>query len=309
MKKITVVTPCFNEKENIEELLARIRRATSGVSGYQFDVIIIDNKSTDGTRDLLKSIAKKDKLVKIILNTRNFGHIRSPYYGILASDADATVYMASDLQDPPEMIPDFIKFWEAGYKLVLATKPESKGNLLMHKLRRLYYRTLDRISSINVIKDSTGFGLYDKSIIEKLREINDPYPFLRGLVSELGYEAKLIEFEQPRRLKGLSKNNAYTLYDIAMLGIVSHSMVPIRIGGFVGFLIGVLSAITGLVFLILKLVYWDRFPMGSAPLVVGMFFLFGFLLCYMALIGEYVGSIHTYIKNRPIVVEEERINF
>lgn len=309
MKKISIVTPCYNEVENIEELLSRIKKSVSTLVGYEFEILIIDNKSTDGSRDLLRKIAKDDKSIKVILNTRNFGHIRSPYYGILASNGDATVYMASDLQDPPEMIPAFIKEWEAGFKLVLATKPASKSNPLMHGLRKLYYRILDRISDITLIKDSTGFGLYDREVLDQLRKIDDPYPFLRGLICELGYQTKLIEFEQPRRLRGFSKNNIYTLYDIAILGVISHSLVPIRVGGVVGLIIGLSSIVSALIFLMLKLFNWDAYPMGSAPIAIGMFFLFGFLLCFMALVGEYIGSIHTYVQKRPIVVEQERINF
>lgn len=309
MKKITIVAPCYNEIENIGVLIERVKNATSSVIGYEFDILIIDNKSTDGTRDLLKRISSADKSIKVILNTRNFGHIRSPYYGLLASTADATIYLASDLQDPPEMIPEFINEWERGYKLVLATKPESKENLLMHKLRKSYYRILDRISTIDVTKDSTGFGLYDKVVLDKLREVNDPYPFLRGLICELGYDAKLIEFEQPRRLRGLSKNNFYTLYDIAILGIVSHSLVPIRICGLIGMLIGFFSICGAALFFMLKLLYWNDFPMGSAPIAIGLFFLFGVQLCFMSLLGEYIGSIHSYVRGRPVVVEEERINF
>lgn len=309
MKKITIVTPCYNEKDNIEELIRRVKQSISEIEGYVFNILIIDNKSTDGTREILRQIAKDDKSIKVILNTRNFGHIRSPYYGILASEGDATIYLASDLQDPPEMIPMFIEYWEKGFKLVLATKPVSKENALVHKLRVAYYKFLDRISTIDVIKDSTGFGLYDESVIKKLREIDDPYPFLRGLISELGYEAKLIEFEQPRRLSGISKNNFYTLYDIAILGIISHSLVPIRIGGLIGLIIGMLSIVAAFLFLVLKLVFWNDYPVGSAPIVIGLFFLFGFQLCFLALIGEYIGAIHTYVQKRPVVVEEERINF
>jgi dolichol-phosphate mannosyltransferase len=248
-------------------------------------------------------------MVKVIFNTRNFGHIRSPYHGILQSRGIATVYLASDLQDPPEKIHEFIHWWEQGYKLVMATKPVSQGNRLMHKLRQSYYRMLDGISDITLVPDSTGFGLYDKVVLNELRRIGDPYPFLRGLICELGWEVKTIPFEQPRRVRGLSKNNFYTLYDIAMLGVVSHSLVPIRLASLMGFVLGGTSVMAAFVFLILKLVYWDSFPIGIAPIVIGMFLMFGIILLFIGLLGEYIGSIHTYVQRRPVVVERERINF
>jgi dolichol-phosphate mannosyltransferase len=227
----------------------------------------------------------------------------------LQSKGLATIYLASDLQDPPELIPEFIHHWEQGDKLVMATKPLSQGSVLMHSLRKLYYRFLDSISDITIIKDSTGFGLYDKAVLDHLRKIDDPYPFLRGLICELGYPIKTIPFEQPRRLRGLSKNNFYTLYDIAMLGIVSHTKVPIRIMAFSGFVMGFCSFIAAFVFLILKLVSWDSYPMGMAPVLIGLFFIFGILSMFIGIIGEYIGVIHTYVQKRPIVVEKERIGF
>ena len=247
--------------------------------------------------------------MKLIVNTRNFGHIRSPYYGILQSRGLATIYLASDLQDPPEMIPEFIRFWEEGYKLVMATKPHSEGPALMHHMRKSYYRLLDGISDISVVNDSTGFGLYDKEVLDQLRQLNEPYPFLRGLICELGYEIKTVPFLQARRLRGITKNNLYTLYDIAMLGIVSHSKLPIRIAAFVGSALGLFSLLTAVVFTVLKLIYWDAFPLGIAPLVIGLFFMLGMQLMFIGVLGEYVGSIHTYLQKRPLVVEKERINF
>jgi dolichol-phosphate mannosyltransferase len=306
---ISIVTPTYNEIDNIEELLRRVKLSIAHLDQYDFDFLVIDNCSSDGTQAKLKDLASQDLRVKVILNARNFGHIRSPYYGILQSQGDATIYLASDLQDPPEMIPEFIKDWENGYKLVMAIKPVSKSSPVMHALRKAYYRFIDKISEVEIIKDSTGFGLYDKKVLDKLREINDPYPFLRGLICELGYEVKTIPFVQPRRLRGLTKNNFYTLFDIAMLGMVSHSKVPIRVAALVGFLLGALSVLTAFIFLLLKLVFWDAFPLGSAPIVIGLFFLFGVQLFFIGILGEYIGSIHTYVQNRPIVVEKERINF
>jgi len=306
---ISIVTPTYNEIDNIEELLRRVKLSIAHLDQYDFDFLVIDNCSSDGTQAKLKDLASQDLRVKVILNARNFGHIRSPYYGILQSQGDATIYLASDLQDPPEMIPEFIKDWENGYKLVMAIKPVSKSSPVMHALRKAYYRFIDKISEVEIIKDSTGFGLYDKKVLDKLREINDPYPFLRGLICELGYEVKTIPFVQPRRLRGLTKNNFYTLFDIAMLGMVSHSKVPIRVAALVGFLLGALSVLTAFIFLLLKLVFWEAFPLGSAPIVIGLFFLFGVQLFFIGILGEYIGSIHTYVQNRPIVVEKERINF
>lgn len=244
-----------------------------------------------------------------IKDTRNFGHIRSPYYGILQSRGLATIYLASDLQDPPELITEFIHYWEEGYKLVMAVKPVSKGVVWIHALRKAYYRFLDGISDITLVADATGFGLYDREVLDHLRKIDDPYPFLRGLICELGYEIKTIPFAQPRRLRGISKNNLYTLYDIAMLGIVSHSKVPIRIAAFMGFALGAISMLVAIVFIVLKLIFWSSFPLGIAPVVIGLFFLFGIQLMFIGILGEYIGSIHSYLQRRPVVVEKERINF
>jgi glycosyltransferase involved in cell wall biosynthesis len=308
-KLLSIVTPCFNEEENVDELYRRIKAAIASLSQYDFEIIFIDNASEDATVANLKKLAAADPAVKLIVNTRNFGHIRSPYYGITQSRGAATVYLASDLQDPPELIPDFIREWERGYKLVMAIKPISKGNALVHSLRKSYYRLLDGMSDVSLLSDSTGFGLYDSEVLDQIRKIDDPYPYLRGLICELGYEIKTIAFEQPRRLRGISKNNLYTLYDIAMLGIVSHSKVPIRIAAFFGFLLGFLSVLAALIFLVLKLLFWDYFPIGIAPTVIGIFFLFGIQLLFIGIMGEYIASIHTYVQRRPTVVERERINF
>lgn len=306
---LSIVTPCYNEEDNVDELYKQVKAAIASLTKYEFEIIFIDNHSKDNTVAKLKKLAANDPMVKIIINTRNFGHIRSPYYGILQSRGAATIYLASDLQDPPEMIPEFIRYWEEGYKLVMATKPVSKGVAWIHALRKAYYRFLDGISDISLVADATGFGLYDREVLDHLREINDPYPFLRGLICELGYEIKTIPFEQPRRLRGISKNNFYSLYDIAMLGIVSHSKLPIRIAAFAGFTLGILSFLVAMVYTMLKLLFWDSFPLGMAPVVIGLFFLFGMQLMFIGILGEYIGAIHTYIQRRPVVVEKERINF
>lgn len=309
MKKISIISPCYNEEENVLELYRRVMDAVSGIDGYEFEYVFIDNASTDRTVELLKGLATKDQRVKIIVNTRNFGHIRSPYWGLIQTTGDASIYLASDLQDPPEKIPEFIKKWEEGFKLVLAIKPVSQTSRLMHWLRRSYYKLLDYVSDVPITRDSTGFGLYDRAVLDELRKIQDPYPFLRGLIAELGYQVAEIPFEQPRRARGLSKNNFYTLYDIAILGIISHSLLPIRIATLLGFVLGALSIIAAFAIFFLKLIYWDVYPIGMAPLIIVMFFMFGVILLFIGLLGEYIGSIHTYVQKRPVVVERERVNF
>jgi len=308
-KIITIVSPTYNEEGNVLLFYSRVNEIIKNISNYQFEFLFIDNASTDETANILKDLAKQDKKIKVILNTRNFGHIRSPYWGIIQSQGDATIYLASDLQDPPELIPKFIDAWESGFKVVLGVKPESKLNFINHQLRKAYYLFLNKISNVSIVKNSTGFGLYDREVLNEVRKINDPYPFLRGIIAELGYEVKQILFLQERRNAGHTKNNFYTLYDIGMLGIISHSITPIRMASLVGFLVGSLSFIFALIFTILKLIYWDSFPLGISPIIIGMFFMFGLILIFIGFLGEYIGSIHTYLQKRPIVVEKERINF
>lgn len=309
-KIICIVSPCYNEQDNIEELYRRIQNSIDPLrDNYNFEILFIDNNSDDDSVKILRNLASSDKSVKVILNARNFGHIRSPYYGILQSEGDATIYLASDLQDPPELIPEFVKWWEHGYKLVMATKPQSQGSKLMHSLRQAYYKAVDRITDIKLVPDATGFGLYDAQVIKKLKLINDPYPFLRGLICELGYKIRTVEFNQPRRIRGFSKNNFYTLYDIAVLGMISHSKLPLRLATFIGFIIGSLSFVAALVFTVAKIVFWSKIPVGIAPILIVVLFMFGVMMILIGILGEYVGSIHTYVQNRPIVVEESRINF
>lgn len=307
---ISIVTPCYNESDNIEELYRRVIEAILPLEKtYEFEIIVIDNHSTDDTVEKLRRMAAVDQRLKVIINTRNFGHIRSPYYGILQSRGEATVYLASDLQDPPELIAEFIRPWEMGFKLVMAVKPYSQGNPIVHSVRRMCYRGFEKISGVPIIRDSTGFGLYDKVVLDQLRKINDPYPFLRGLIAELGYPVKTIEFNQPRRLRGITKNNFYTLYDIAWLGLVGHSKLPIRMAALIGIIMGVLSVASAFILVILKLLFWKFIPIGIAPLAIGMFFLFGIQFIFISVIGEYIGTILMYLQQRPIVVESERINF
>ena len=308
-KLISITSPCFNEEENIEELYRRVAMVMETLPEYDFEYVLIDNASTDRTVEILREIASKDPRVKVIINTRNFGHIRSPYWGIINTKGTATIYLASDLQDPPELIAEFIEQWQSGYKIILAVKPATSSNPVMHYLRRSYYRLLDKISEVSITKDATGFGLYDKVVLDHIRAINDPYPFLRGLICELGYQIKTIPFNQPRRLRGISKNNFYSLFDIALLGIVSHSMVPIRVASMLGFLIAFLSIFSGCILLAAKLLFWESFPIGYAPVGIGIFLIFGILLCFLGMVGEYVGVIHNHVRRHPIVVEKERINF
>lgn len=308
-KLINILTPCFNESGNVEELYARILNAIKPLKQYEFEIIFIDNSSEDDTVEILRKMATLDKRVKVIINQRNFGYLRSPYWGMMQTSGEATIAMSSDLQDPPELIPLFLAEWEKGWKVVLATKPVSYTNPLMHLVRRTYYHILDGISDIKLVKDATGFGLYDKVVLDQIRNIADPYPYLRGMICEFGYPIKTLPFEQPQRRSGISKNNFYILFDLAMLGIVSHSKVPLRLATFTGVSFGALSFLIGIYYLAMKLIYWDAFALGLAPLVVGFFFVSGLLLIFIGLLGEYIGSIQTYVRGYPVVIEKERINF
>lgn len=306
---VSIVCPAFNEAQNIDELYARLRAVMSAHASYRYEIIIIDNSSTDGTQEKLRTIAKADPGFKVILNSRNFGHIRSPYHAVLQAQGDAVIILASDLQDPPELISAFLGEWERGSKVVMAIKTGADEGALFGFVRGGYYRTLNLISEVRLMNDATGFGLYDRVVVEHIRRIEDPYPYWRGIVSELGYPIAVVPFHKPSRQRGISKNNFYTLYDIAMLGMVSHSKVPLRIASFIGFSLGLLSICSTILFLMLKLMFWDRFPMGIAPLIIGLFFLFGMLFCFIGVLGEYIASIHMYLQKRPVVVEAERINF
>jgi len=308
MKCISIVTPCFNEEENIRELYNRIKEVMSGFD-YGYEHIFIDNASTDRTAKLLRELAVQDKRVKVIFNTRNFGHIRSPYYALLQAGGDAVIGMASDLQDPPEKIPEFIHKWEEGCKVVIGVKTSSQEPGLFYFLRSLYYRVLRGLSDVRLIDNFTGFGLYDKQVIDILREFHDPYPYFRGLIADIGFDITEIEFDQPRRRRGISKNNLYTLYDMAMLGIVSYTKVPLRLAAMFGFLSAAISFVVGLIYLIYKLIDWQNFSLGLAPVVIGLFFLGSVQLFFLGIIGEYIGSIYTLTVRRPLVIEKERINF
>ena len=308
MKKISIVTPCYNEEDNVKELYERIKAAMQSLD-YEYEHIFIDNASVDRTVELLRELAAQDSHVKVILNTRNFGHIRSPYHGLLQATGEAVIGMASDLQDPPERIPEFLKKWEEGYKIVVGVKTHSQESGLFYFIRTMYYRVLRNLSDIQLIDNFTGFGLYDRQVIEILRDFNDPYPYFRGLIADIGFEYARIEFTQPRRKRGISKNNFYTLYDMAMLGVTSYTKVPLRLATMAGFIFAVFSFIIGLVYLVYKLVDWKNFSLGLAPVIIGLFFMGSVQLFFLGIVGEYLGSIYTLAVRRPLVIEKERINF
>ncbi len=307
-KLISIVTPCYNEEDNINELYARIV-AVMATLPYDYEHICIDNASTDSTVQKIKEIAARDKRVKLIVNARNFGHIKSPYYAILQSRGDACVLIASDLQDPPEMIAEFIKKWEEGYKTVLAVKPESQESSLMFFVRKVYYRFITRISEVPLVKNATGAGLFDRVVVDILRNIQDSYPYFRGLLCEIGFPIATVPFKQPRRTGGITKNNFYTLYDIAMLGITNHSKMPLRLMAMGGFALSFLSLLVAFIFLMAKLLYWNSFQLGTAPIVIGIFFFGATQAFFIGVLGEYIGSIHTQVRKMPLVVELERVNF
>lgn len=307
-KLISIVTPCYNEEDNIDELCRRIV-SVMATQPYDYEHICIDNASTDGTVKKIKEIAALDKRVKLIVNVRNFGHIKSPFYGILQSSGDACILIASDLQDPPEMISDFIKKWEGGFKTVLAVKPESEESSSMFFLRKSYYQFLTRISEVPLIQNATGAGLFDRVVIDILRNIDDAYPYFRGLLCEIGFPIATVPFKQPRRQRGVTKNNFYTLYDIAMLGITNHSKVPLRLMAMGGFLLSILSILVAFVFFIAKIFYWNSFQLGTAPMLIGIFFFGAIQTFFIGVLGEYVSSIHTQVRKIPLVIELERINF
>jgi len=309
MKRISIVSPCYNEEENVRELYEQVKNVMATLEGYEYEHIYIDNASKDRTVPILREIAAQDKRVKVIINARNFGHIRSPYHALLQADGDAVISMASDLQDPPHLIRDFVQKWEAGYKVVMGVKSHSEETMVLFALRTLYYRTLRTLSDIELVENFTGFGLYDQEVIRILRQIDDPYPYFRGLIADIGFESAKIEFLQPTRKRGITKNNFYTLYDMAMLGLTNHSKIPLRLATMFGFVAGVASFVVGLFYLLYKLIFWQNFSLGSAPVVVGLFFFSSVQLFFLGIVGEYIGSIHTQVLKRPLVIEKERINF
>ena len=310
MKKISVLIPCYNEEENVgpisEAVLQTLER---DLPQYDYELVFIDNDSTDGTRPILRELCSKNPKIKAIFNAKNFGQFNSPYYGMLQVTGDCVITMVADFQDPVELIPQYVKEWENGYKIVIGIKTSSKENPVMYWLRSCYYKMIKKLSDVEQIEHFTGSGLYDREFIEILRKLDDPTPFLRGIVAELGYKRKEIPYEQPKRRAGKTHNNFYRLYDAAMLSITSYTKVGLRMATIFGVAAGVISMLVGLAYLVMKLIWWDRFPAGMAPVLIGMCFLGSVQLFFIGMLGEYVLTINSRVMKRPLVIEEERINF
>lgn len=310
MKTISVVVPCYNEEENVGALAAAIRETfRRSLPEYAYELIFIDNDSADRTRDIIRQLCAEDGGIKGIFNAKNFGQFNSPYYAMIQSTGDCTILMAADFQDPVEMIPQYVKEWEAGYKIVIGIKKSSQENKFMYWLRGCYYKMIKRLSDVEQIEQFTGFGLYDAKFIKVLRDLDDPTPFLRGIVAELGFRRKEIPYEQPLRRAGKTSNNFYKLYDAAMLSITSYTKVGLRLATIFGSICCGISMLVAVVYLVMKLVYWDRFAAGMAPLLIGMCFLGSVQIFFIGMVGEYILSINSRVMKRPLVIEEERINF
>lgn len=310
MKTISIVVPCYNEEENVVAMADAIRGMfRKSLPDYRYELIFIDNDSADSTRALIRGLCQSDPDIKGIFNAKNFGQFNSPYYAMLQSTGDCTVLMAADFQDPVEMIPQYVKEWESGYKIVIGIKKSSQENKLMYWLRGCYYKLIKRLSDVEQIEQFTGFGLYDAKFIQVLRDLDDPTPFLRGIVAELGFRRKEIPYEQPKRRAGKTSNNFYRLYDAAMLSITSYTKVGLRLATIFGSICSAASLLVALIYLILKLIYWDRFAAGMAPLLIGMLFLGSVQIFFIGLVGEYILTINSRVMKRPLVIEEERLNF
>lgn len=310
MKKITIVSPCYNEEKNLHAVYQEVKKQfDENLKQYDYEHIFIDNASTDDSPNILRELASQDNRVKVIFNSRNFGHIRSPMYGLYQGSGDAIILLVSDLQDPPNLIPELIAKWEAGNKIVVAIKRESEESAVMFAIRTLYYNIINKISETKLAKNYTGFGIYDKKVIQILQSFDDPYPYLRGLIFKVGFQTDHIYYIQPKRKRGVTKNNFYTLYDLAMLGICTHSKVPLRFFTISGFIIAALSILISLLYLILKLIFWNSFSLGIAPLVISLFFFSAVQIFSIGIIGEYIGVILTKITKEPLVIEKERLNF
>lgn len=309
-KLISIMGNCYNEEENVDEFYRQVKDVLTPFQGkYEYEFLFIDNASTDGTVKKIKAIIEKDKHVRLIVNARNFGQIRSPYYGLLQTRGDAAISMATDLQDPPILIKDFIKKWEEGFKNVIGVKIQTRENIIMSLIRKMFYYLIMSISETGQIKNFTGFGLYDKQFVDILRKLDEPYPYFRGLIAEFGFSRAEISYIQPKREKGKTKNNLYILYDLAMLGFVNHSKLPLRLASFIGFIVSLISFLIAIGYLAYKLLFWYTFQVGIAPLVIGIFFFGGVQLFFLGIIGEYIGAIFTQVKKHPLVIEKERINF
>lgn len=309
MQQISIVTPCFNEEGNIKEIYSQVKSVFENLPQYHYEHIFIDNASTDATMTILRGLAADDKQVKIIRNTRNFGPVRSPYYALLQAKGAAVICISADLQEPPALIKEFLHKWAQGYKIVAGIKAASHESPLVFFLRKLYYKAVSKIAEVKLIKNFHGFGLYDQSVISLFRKIDDPYPYLRGLVSEVGYKIAKIPYKQQKRMQGKSKANFLILYDWIMLGVTSHSKITLRLMTMVGFFLAFISFIASFIFIVLKLLFWSSFKLGIAPLLIGLFFFSAVQLFFIGLLGEYVISINTRVMKRPLVIEEERINF
>ncbi len=310
MKKISVLIPCYNEEENVVPISkAVIDTITGELPEYDYELVFIDNDSSDNTRPLLRGLCESNPKIKAIFNARNFGQFNSPYYGILQVTGDCVISMVADFQDPVELIPKYVHEWEKGYKIVIGIKTSSRENPVMYWLRGCYYKLIRKLSDVEQIEHFTGSGLYDRQFIEVLRNLNDPTPFLRGIVAELGFRRKEIPYEQPKRRAGKTHNNFYRLYDAAMLSFTSYTKAGLRLATFFGAFCSGVSVLVAFVYLIMKLMYWDRFPAGMAPLLIGMCFLGSVQIFFIGLVGEYIMSINTRVMHRPLVIEEERLNF
>ncbi len=309
MPFISIVTPCYNEEENVEPLYTQVKAVFSRLPDYTYEHIFIDNASTDQTVARLKALAAQDRNVKLIVNVRNFGQIRSPYHAIFQASGEAVITMCADLQDPPPLLADFIQKWAEGYKVVMGVKSQSEEFFGFYLLRSLYYYTLRRLSEVELVEHYTGFGLYDREVVEALRALNDPYPYFRGLIAELGYTRALIPYRQPKRKRGITKNNFFTLYEMAMLGLTSHSRAPLRLATLLGFGVAVFSILVAAFYFVYKLLFWNQFTVGLAPLVIGIFFFSAVQLFFLGILGEYIGAVYTQVLRRPLVIEKERVNF
>jgi len=312
VKKISILIPCYNEEENVVPLCGEVVKILEGeLSAYDYEIVFIDNNSADNTRPLLRGLCAGNKRVKAIFNAKNFGQSNSPYHGLCQTSGDCAILLCADFQDPVEYIPKLVKEWEAGYKIISCIKNKSRENKLMRFLRTCYYKAIVRMSDVEQIEHFTGFGLYDRSFIDIMGNLRDPTPFLRGIVAELGFKRKEIIYEQQKRRAGKTKNNWYTLYDLAMLSFTSYTKAGLRIATILGFIMGGVTFLISVVYFIFKLLYWDDFTMGMAPIVIGVFFLGSMQLFFIGFIGEYIMAINTRIRlmNHPLVIEEERINF
>lgn len=306
---LSVITPCYNEQTNVRELYERVRAAITAAGDYRYEHIFIDNASQDNTQRELKAIAAFDKNVKVIRNTRNFGHVRSPMHALCQATGDAVISIVADLQDPPEMIVEFIRKWEEGYPVVIGVKEASDENGLMFWIRKRYYSMVNQLSGVETYENFTGFGLFDRRVVDLVKHFDEPYPYFRGMIAEIGMPHFEIPYHQPVRKRGITKNNFYSLYDLAMLGITSLSRVPLRLVTFAGFACSLLCVLVSFGYLVYKLIYWNRFSAGIAPLVIGVFFFMSLQMVFIGILGEYIGTIHTLVQKRPLVIEQERINF